>query len=60
MPSPSFLQIWGAEPWEVCGYHPQVTWKHSQRYYRVRSAVRMAFWIPLVYLTVCMLLSLGA
>lgn len=59
MPAPSFLQIWGVEPWEVCGYHPQVTYKRSRRYYQFRSVVRMAFWIPVCYLTVAMFLSLG-
>jgi hypothetical protein len=54
--NPTFLQIWGVEPWQM---GPFVRWKHSRRYYRFRSVVRMAFWISLCYLTLAMFLSLG-
>lgn len=47
--NPSFEEIWGNN------WIPM--WKRSRRYYRVRSIVRMAFWIPVVTVTVFMFLS---
>lgn len=49
MTSPTFEQIWGDE------WIPM--WKRSRRYYRFRSLVRMAFWIPVCTATVYMFLA---
>lgn len=50
--SPSFLAIWGVEPWGD-------NWKRPRRYYKTRSVVRMAFWIPLVSFNIIAILGLA-
>lgn len=46
--SPTFKEIWFANTivWDVdvMMFH----YKHSRKYYRIRSAVRIAFWTPLI------------
>lgn len=56
--NPTFIEIWSTENW--MNYFLRVNPKHRREYYKFRSVCRMAFWIPVTYLTVAMLLSLGA
>lgn len=56
--NPTFLEIWDTENW--MNYFLRVNPKHRREYYKFRSVCRMAFWIPVVYLSVAMFLSLGA
>lgn len=47
MPSPTFNEIWFAKEFGHCEFHPQAQYKRSRRYFRIRSLVRIAFWMPL-------------
>lgn len=56
--SPFFDEIWTASTfyWEAAANTHK--WKHERRYYRIRSAVRMAFWIPIVSFNIVAILGL--
>lgn len=45
--NPTFLQIWTSEGW--LEYLLESNSEKSRLYYQVRSAVRMALWIPFFY-----------
>lgn len=46
--SPTFNEIWFAKEWTGrCSYHPQTQYARSRRYFRIRSVVRLAFWLPI-------------
>jgi hypothetical protein len=55
MQSPTFEQIWTSEGW--LEYWTENRPTKNQTYYQFRSVCRMAFWIPLVTVTVYMFLS---
>lgn len=55
--NPTFIEIWTSEGWME--YFYRVNPKHTREYYKFRSVCRMAFWIPLAYLTLVLFLSLG-
>ena len=55
--SPTFLEIWTSEGWMEYFYRHAPA--KTREFYKFRSVCRMAFWIPLTYLTVAMFLSLG-
>jgi hypothetical protein len=56
--NPTFIEIWTSEGWMTYFYRNAPA--KTREYYKFRSVCRMAFWIPLVYVTVAMFLSLGA
>lgn len=47
--SPDFLAIWDDSYWN--SYKAYNIPLHTRRYYKVRSIVRVAIWVPLTYLT---------
>jgi hypothetical protein len=55
MESPTFIQIWNDLDWFK--YWEITQPKHTREYYKFRSVCRMAFWIPVVTVTVYMFLS---
>lgn len=56
---PTFEQIWSVDAVTWTGHRTANHWKHPRRYYKVRSAVRMAFWIPICAFNVIAILSLA-
>jgi hypothetical protein len=48
--SPDFIDIWDDTYWSI--YKAYNVPLHTRAYYRVRSIVRVAFWVPVTYLTV--------
>lgn len=53
--NPTFLQIWTSEGW--LEYMWQGDAEKSRLYYQVRSAVRMALWIPFFYGCIMIILN---
>lgn len=50
MRSPTFIEIWDDKSWNH--YEAELMPKRNNRYYRFRSTVRMALWIPVfTYIT---------
>lgn len=45
--NPTFLQIWTGEGWLEYFWNNQPV--KTRQYYQVRSAVRMALWVPFFY-----------
>jgi hypothetical protein len=56
MESPTFMQIWTPEGW--LEYWTENRPKKNQTYYQFRSAIRMAFWIPVTVIFVYEFLAL--
>lgn len=55
MRAPTFTEIWSDLDW--FNYWGEFQPKHTREYYKFRSAVRMALWIPLCTVTVYMALA---
>ena len=53
--NPTFLQIWTSEGW--LEYLWESNSEKSRLYYQVRSAVRMALWIPFFYGCIMIILT---
>lgn len=45
--SPTFQQIWFGEWTGICQFHPQLQYARSRTYFRIRSAIRTAIWLPI-------------
>lgn len=47
--TPDMVDIWLTHYWNI--YKAYNTPLHSRTYYKVRSIVRVAIWVPITYLT---------
>lgn len=56
MRAPTFIEIWNDYDW--FNYYQDFAPVHTREYYKFRSVVRMALWIP--FFTICVYIIIAA